>query len=88
MKLALHQRLGTKKSVLGLLTFSLALTLPGMDSGHGFDGSDSEVPRIEQMSLANTGALKPNEPIAIVLKTSDDKNWVKIEGTLNIGYSY
>jgi hypothetical protein len=57
-------------------------------SAYGFDGSDTEVPRLEQMSLANTTALKPNEPVAIVLKTSDDKNWVKIEGTLNIGFSY
>ncbi len=88
MKPMLHHRLVPMKSIFGLLIFSLSLTLPGMNLGHGFDGSDTEVPRIEQMSLANTGALKPNEPIAIVLKTSDDKNWVKIEGTLNIGYSY
>ena len=80
---------GTKQSSLwsSLLIF-LFLSLSGIHPASGFDGSDSEIPRIEQMSLANTGALKPNEPIAIVLKTSDDKNWVKIEGTLNIGYSY
>ena len=88
MKSALHHRLRTSKSFFGLLTFSLALTLSGMDSGHGFDGSDSEVPRIEQMSLVNPNSPKPNEPIAILLKTSDDKNWVKIDGPLAIGFSY
>ncbi len=88
MKAALHLRRGTKKNVCGLLIFSLALTLPGMYSVHGFDGSDSEIPRIEEMSLVNKTALKANERIAILLKTSDDKNWVKLGGTLNIGYSY
>jgi hypothetical protein len=60
----------------------------GIVLSYAFDGSDTDVPRIEQMSLANTSVLKPNDPIAIVLKTSDDKNWVKLGGTLNIGYSY
>ena len=55
---------------------------------HGFDGSDSEIPRIEQISLVNSNSPKPNEPIAILLKTSDDKNWVKIDGPLTIGFSY
>ena len=88
MKSAFHYRSSINNSAFRLLTFWLVLTLPGMYPVHGFDGSDTEVPRLEQMSLANIGALKPNEPIAIVLKTSDDKNWVNIEGTLNIGYSY
>jgi hypothetical protein len=74
--------------MLRLLIFSLSLTLLGMPSVHGFDGSDTEIPRIEEMSLVNKTALKANERIAILLKTSDDKNWVKLGGTLNIGYSY
>jgi hypothetical protein len=81
-------KLGIKTRFLRLLSFSLALTLPGMYPVNGFDGSDTEIPRIEQMSMAATGVPKANEPIAIVLKTSDDKNWVKIDGTLNIGFSY
>jgi hypothetical protein len=77
-----------KKSFKSFLFFFLIVSLSGIHPAYGFDGSDTEIPRIEQMALANTSALKPNEPIAIILKTSDDKNWVKIEGTLNIGYSY
>jgi hypothetical protein len=88
MKSAFHYRSSINNSAYRLLTFLLVLTLPGMYPVHGFDGSDTEVPRLEQISLANTTALKLNEPVAIVLKTSDDKNWVKIEGTLNIGFSY
>jgi hypothetical protein len=72
--------------MLRLLIFSLSLTLLGMPSVHGFDGSDTEIPRIEEMSLVNKTALKANERIAILLKTSDDKNWVKLGGTLNIGF--
>ena len=77
-----------QKHFESFLLFFLTVSLSGIHPAYGFDGSDTEIPRVEQMSLANTGALKPNEPIVIVLKTSDDKNWVKIEGTLNIGYSY
>ena len=77
-----------QKRFESFLLFFLTVSLSGIHPAYGFDGSDTEIPRVEQMSLANTGALKPNEPIVIVLKTSDDKNWVKIEGTLNIGYSY
>ena len=60
----------------------------GLYPVNAFDGSDIEIPRIEQMMLANTIPVKPSEPVAIILKTSDDKNWVKLEGTLNIGFSY
>ncbi len=88
MKVAFLHGPGSNKRVLQLLGFLLALNLPGIYPVQGFDGSDSEIPRIEQMSLANKYAVKPNEPIAIILKTSDDKNWVKLDGTLNIGFSY
>jgi len=70
------------------LLLILILSLSGIHHAYGFDGSDSEIPRIEEMSLVNKTPLNAKEPIAILLKTSDDKNWVKIEGTLNIGYSY
>ena len=75
------------KVILALL-LSLNLFLSGVAPSYAFDGSDSEVPRIEQMSLVNPNSPKPNEPIAILLKTSDDKNWVKIDGPLAIGFSY
>lgn len=76
------------KSLKPFLFLFLILSLAETQPAYGFDGSDAEIPRIEQISLANTSVLKPNEPIAVILKTSDDKNWVKIDGTLNIGYSY
>ena len=88
MKLAFDRKAGIKNCSLSLVILSLLLSVSGTNPVHGFDGSDSEIPRIEQLSLANTSAIKPNEPIAILLKTSDDKNWVKIDGTLNIGFSY
>ena len=78
---------GVVKVILALL-LSLNLFLSGVAPSFAFDGSDSEVPRIEQMSLVNPNSPKPNEPIAILLKTSDDKNWVKIDGPLAIGFSY
>ena len=70
------------------LLLVLIRSLSGFHPAYGFDGSDSEIPRVEEMSLVNKTALKPDERIAILLKTSDDKNWVKLGGTLNIGYSY
>jgi hypothetical protein len=70
------------------LLLILILSLSGFHPAYGFDGSDTEIPRIEEMSLVNKAAMKANERIAILLKTSDDKNWVKLGGTLNIGYSY
>ena len=86
---SLQNRLAKSRLNRYVAIFCLPISLVFIgSSAYGFDGSDTEVPRLEQMSLANTTALKPNEPVAIVLKTSDDKNWVKIEGTLNIGFSY
>jgi hypothetical protein len=71
-----------------LALLSILLLISNLHPLNAFDGSDIEIPRIEQMLLASTIPVKPSEPIAIVLKTSDDKNWVKLEGTLNIGFSY
>jgi hypothetical protein len=71
--------------ILGLaLLFLVAGTYPV----YGFDGSDLEIPRVEQLLLANSLPIKPSEPVGLVLKISDDKNWVKIEGPLSIGFSY
>ena len=88
MKLSRALRIRSVAKVIVATLLSLNPLFGGIVLSYAFDGSDTDVPRIEQMSLANTSVLKPNDPIAIVLKTSDDKNWVKIEGTLNIGYSY
>lgn len=88
MKLSRALRIrGIVKVILASI-LSLNLFLGGIVPSYAFDGSDTEVPRIEQMSLANTNSPKPNEPVAIVLKTSDDKNWIRIDGTLSIGFSY
>jgi hypothetical protein len=77
-----------RKSFESVLSFFLAFLLSGIHPAFGFDGSDTEVPRVEEMTLLNRTPLNPNERVAILLKTSDDKNWVQIQGTLNIGYSY
>lgn len=71
-----------------LALLSILFLISSLDPLNAFDGTDIEIPRIEQMFLASTIPVKPSEPIAIVLKTSDDKNWVKLEGTLNIGFSF
>lgn len=71
-------------SSLTLLSFLLSIT----SNANAFDGSDAEVPRIEQMTIMNPSPLRGGEPIAIRIKVSDDKNWVRLEGTLNIGFSY
>jgi hypothetical protein len=67
---------------------SIAILLSGTPSALAFDGSDAEVPRIDQMTLMNPMPLKGSEPIAVRIKVSDDKNWVRLDGTLNIGFSY
>lgn len=69
---------------LTLISFLLSIT----SSATAFDGSDAEVPRIEQMTIMNPSPLRGSEPIAIRIKVSDDKNWVRLEGTLNLGFSY
>jgi hypothetical protein len=69
---------------LTLLSFLLSIT----SNASAFDGSDAEVPRIEQMTIMNPSPLRGGEPIALRIKVSDDKNWVRLEGTLNIGFSY
>jgi hypothetical protein len=71
-----------------IVGLALLLLVAGVYPVHGFDGSDLEIPRVEQLLIANSLPIKPSEPVALVLKISDDKNWVKIEGPLTIGFSY
>jgi len=77
-----------QKSFHSFLFTLLIISVSGIHPAYGFDGSDTEIPRIEEMSLVNKFGIKANEQIAVLLKTSDDKNWVKIIGTLNLGFSY
>ena len=88
MWLLLFRVLSARVNKLGLILFPILFLSSGLHPVNAFDGGDVEIPRIEQILLANTTPLKPSEPVAIILKTSDDKNWVKLEGTLNIGFSY
>jgi hypothetical protein len=67
---------------------SIAILLLSTPSAQAFDGSDAELPRIEMMSLMNSSPIKGDEPIALRIKVSDDKNWVRLDGTLNIGFAY
>ncbi len=82
----------TKFSLRWLRVFAslnfFTVLLFGTPSALAFDGSDAEVPRIEQMALINPTPLKGGEPIAVRIKVSDDKNWVRLDGTLNVGFSY
>jgi hypothetical protein len=88
MLLLLIRAMSAGVNKIRLILLPVLFLSSGLYPVNAFDGSDIEIPRIEQMMLANTIPVKPSEPVAIILKTSDDKNWVKLEGTLNIGFSY
>ncbi len=53
-----------------------------------FDGTDSTPPTVLSMRQITNPPSNNSEIIAIEILTQDDKNWVKIGGTPQIGYSY
>jgi hypothetical protein len=54
----------------------------------GFDSRDAMAPVLVSMKLVNVEKVTGGAPIAIEVVVTDDKNWSKIDGTLNIGFSY
>lgn len=88
MLLLFIRAMSARVNKIRLMLLPILFLSSGLYPVNAFDGSDIEIPRVEQMLLANIMPVKLSEPIAIILKTSDDKNWVKLEGTLNIGFSY
>ena len=55
---------------------------------YAFDGTDIASPSIISFKLLSSPPTVQNERIAFEVLTQDDKNWVKINGTPQIGYSY
>jgi hypothetical protein len=53
-----------------------------------FDSRDAMPPVLASMKLVNPEKVTGTAPIAIEVVVTDDKNWSKIDGTLNIGFSY
>lgn len=59
-----------------------------MPSAMAFDGTDATPPKVVSIKQLTSAPSSTNELIAIEVVTQDDKNWVKITGTPQIGYSY
>jgi hypothetical protein len=70
--------------VLAVVSSMFQSTNPAL----GFDSRDSMAPVLASMKLVNSEKVVGTAPIAIELVVTDDKNWSKIDGTLNIGFSY
>lgn len=73
------------------MLFALSLLL--VIAGHGqvafaIDGSDSEPPKVENVSLINLGSTSSGARVLIEVSTSDDKNKVSLQGSVDIQTSY
>jgi hypothetical protein len=77
-----------KISSLGLVIAIVGSTLHWPPPALGFDSRDSMAPVLVSMKLINAEKVIGTAPIAIELVVTDDKNWSKVDGTLNIGFSY
>ena len=75
-----------KKRALTLLLLVASLVNPPW--AIAFDGTDSEAPKVISMRLLTDPPSSTNDLVALELMTQDDKNWVKISGTVQLGYSF
>lgn len=66
----------------------VAATMQWSSPAFGFDGRDTTAPVLASMKLLNAERVTGTAPIAIEVVVTDDKNWSKVDGTLNIGFSY
>ena len=66
----------------------VAATMQWSSPALGFDGRDAMAPVLASMKILNAEKVIGTAPIAIELVVTDDKNWSKVDGTLNIGFSY
>lgn len=68
-----------------IVNFSIVLSsFTLMPVATAIDGSDAEPPRIESISQTNIGASATGSRILIEVKTSDDKNLVKLNGSVRL----
>ncbi len=77
-----------KLSASFLVIAVVASTMQWSSPALGFDSRDTMAPVLASMKLLNTEKVTGTAPIAIELVVTDDKNWSKLDGTLNIGFSY
>jgi DNA-directed RNA polymerase subunit N (RpoN/RPB10) len=78
----------TKKFIL-IPTLFVALLNASMGlPANAFDGTDASPPTIVSMKLLTQAPTEANRQIVIEVLTQDDKNWVKIAGNPQIGYSF
>ena len=74
----------SKFKLLALIT-ALSFNAPVTNA---FDGTDASAPKIISIRQLTTVPTTTSELIVIEVVTQDDKNWVRITGTPQIGYSY
>ena len=77
-----------KLSASYLVIAVVAATMQWSSPALGFDGRDAMAPVLASMKILNAEKVIGTAPIAIELVVTDDKNWSKVDGTLNIGFSY
>jgi hypothetical protein len=78
-----------KKFLTPVLVIATAISIVQPTSpAIGFDSRDATPPVLASMRLVNPERVTGTAPIAIEIVVTDDKNWSKIDGTLNIGFSY
>ena len=78
-----------KMSHLNVLTIIVVgLTSMCIPRAIAFDGTDSEPPRVISMRLLSEQASGSNDLVMVEVITQDDKNWVKVTGTTQVGYSF
>jgi hypothetical protein len=77
-----------KISISGLVVAIVTSAFQSITPALGFDSSDTMAPVLASMKLVNKEKVIGTAPFAIELVVTDDKNWSKVDGTLNIGFSY
>jgi hypothetical protein len=78
-----------KKFFTPILVIATAISiLQPTSPAIGFDSRDAVAPVLASIRLVNPEKVSGGAPIALEVVVTDDKNWSKIDGTLNIGFSY
>ena len=76
------------KDLVRLFVCFLFLLVNFSFPAYSFDGSDTQPPNVVSMKLVTSPPSMQNEQIAIEVITQDDKNWVKLTGKPQLGYSF